>query len=236
MNSSARRRFIKQLAVASAGMAALPAWAQRYGASKFGNDHFILPDLPYAYDAFEPFITKETLYSHHVQVHGDYVRSLNTASFLKPHKPLEKLIEDAEVCAEEVRHHLGGHLNHCQLWKAITPGGTPMSDTMQALVHHSFGSIDALWKEVNLEAAKIPGSGWIWLTYENGLLQVVRTDNEDHFYQSNPSSNALPLIGIDVWEHAYYPTSNDASTYLQGIRIHMNWNEIEVRLKQIKMI
>ncbi len=200
---------------------------------------FELPPLPYAYDALEPYIDVQTMQLHHDKHHATYVTNLNNA--LKGHDfenlPVEQVIrrlsEVPESVRTAVRNNGGGHLNHSMFWQIMTPngGGEPTGELGDAITA-TFGSFDAFKTAFNDAGVKRFGSGWAWLALDHsGKLQVVSTANQD-----NPISDGLyPVLGNDVWEHAYYlKYQNRRPDYLKAWWSVVNWNEIAKRYAQAR--
>ena len=190
-----------------------------------------LPPLPYAYDALAPAISKETMEFHHDKHHATYVTNLNNA--LKEYadlqaKSAEDLIKDLNAVPEAirmaVRNNGGGHVNHTFFWEIMTPGGAkapsgPLADAINA----AFGSLDGLKEKVNDAGAKRFGSGWSWLVANGGNLEVVSTPNQD----SPLMEGKTPLLGVDVWEHAYYiDYRNRRPDYLKAWWETVNWDKV----------
>lgn len=169
---------------------------------------FELPKLSYAYDALEPYIDARTMEIHHTKHHQAYINKLNDALNKHPElkdKSLESLLDDLNSIPEDirgaVRNHGGGTWNHTMFWEIMGPdaGGKPMG-SLAAALDSNFGSFDAFKTEFENAAAGVFGSGWAWLVKRGGSLAVVTTPNQD-----NPLSQGMtPVMGIDVWEHAYY--------------------------------
>jgi Fe-Mn family superoxide dismutase len=200
---------------------------------------FELPPLPYAYDALEPYIDVQTMQLHHDKHHATYVTNLNNA--LKGHDfenlPVEQVIrrlnEVPEGARTAVRNNGGGHLNHSMFWQIMKPngGGQPTGELGDAITS-TFGSFDALKTAFNDAGVKRFGSGWAWLVLDrSGKLQVVSTANQD-----NPISDGLyPVLGNDVWEHAYYlKYQNRRPEYLNAWWNVVNWEEITKRYAQAR--
>jgi len=199
-----------------------------------------LPPLPYAYDALEPIIDKQTMTLHHDMHHGAYVKNLNAA--LEKHSGLanrsaEDLVRDLNAVPEDirtaVRNNAGGHVNHTMFWKIMKPkgGGDPGGPIADA-IHKEFGSFKDFQAKFNDAGAKQFGSGWVWLAGKaNGEVQIVTTPNQD-----NPLSQELfPIFGNDVWEHAYYlKYNNRRPEYLAAWWNVVNWDEINKRFAAFK--
>ncbi len=200
---------------------------------------FELPPLPYDYNALEPYIDTQTMQLHHDKHHGTYVTNLNNA--LKDHafaslpveEVLRRLNEVPEAVRTTVRNNGGGHANHTMFWQIMKPngGGEPTGNIANAITS-SFGSFDAFKTAFNDAGAKQFGSGWAWVTLgQDGKLQISSTANQD-----SPLLNGVyPILGNDVWEHAYYlKYQNRRPEYLSNWWNVVNWNEIEKRYSQAR--
>lgn len=193
---------------------------------------FTLPELPYAYDALEPTIDKETMNIHHTKHHNTYVTNLNAA--LEGHadlqdKSLNELISDLDALPEEirtaVRNNGGGHANHSLFWETLSPngGGEPKGELAEK-IKEKFGSFDAFKEEFQKAAATRFGSGWAWLVLANGEIEVTSTPNQD----SPIMEGNTPLLGLDVWEHAYYLNyQNRRPDYAKAFWDVVNWDVVE---------
>lgn len=198
-----------------------------------------LPDLPYAYDALEPHIDEETMKLHHDKHHNTYVENVNKA--LEGHDDLQKLsIEELVAKLDEVpedirtavRNNGGGHANHSLFWEIMSPngGGEPAGELADA-INETFGSLDNLKDEVKTAATGQFGSGWGWLVVENGELKVVNTPNQD----SPLTDGQTPILGVDVWEHAYYLNyQNKRPAYVDAFWEVVNWDEVARRYEEAK--
>ena len=197
----------------------------------------VLPDLPYDYAALEPFIDSQTMKLHHDMHHGAYVKGLNTALEKHPQlqsKSVEELLRDLNAVPEEirtaVRNQSGGHMNHTMFWKIMKPkGGGEPSGQIGEVIKKSFGNFKDFQTKFNDAGTKQFGSGWVWLVGKsNGEFQVISTPNQD-----NPISQGLfPIMGNDVWEHAYYlKYNNRRPEYLAAWWNVVNWDEINQRLQ-----
>jgi Fe-Mn family superoxide dismutase len=193
---------------------------------------YTLPELPYAKDALEPHIDAQTMEIHHGKHHQTYVTKLNEAVKDTPFdgKPVEELIADLSAIPEKirgaVRNHGGGHANHSLFWKILGPngGGTP-SGKLAADIDAAFGSFEAFKEKFEAAGAARFGSGWVWLVKnKDGKLEIVSTANQD-----SPISDGLtPVIGNDVWEHAYYlKYQNKRPDYLKAWWNVVNWKAVE---------
>lgn len=193
---------------------------------------YTLPQLPYAYDALEPYIDKETMNIHHTKHHNTYLTNLNKA--LEGHddlasKSVEDLISDLNAVPEEirtaVRNNGGGHANHSLFWTLLSPngGGEPKGALLDA-INSKFGSFENFKEQFAAAAAGRFGSGWAWLVVHNGELEIMSTPNQD-----NPlSEGKKPVLGLDVWEHAYYlKYQNRRPEYISAFWNVVNWDEVE---------
>ncbi|MED1205126.1 superoxide dismutase SodA [Heyndrickxia acidicola] len=200
---------------------------------------FELPQLPYAYDALEPHIDKETMNIHHTKHHNTYVTKLNEA--LQGHdellnKSVEEIVSNLDAVPENirtaVRNNGGGHANHSLFWKLLTPNGAgkPAGDLAQA-IESKFGSFEKFKEEFAAAAAGRFGSGWAWLVLNNGELEITSTPNQD-----NPlSEGKTPLLGLDVWEHAYYLNyQNRRPDYINAFWNVVNWDEVSKLYSEAK--
>lgn len=195
---------------------------------------FSLPSLPYAFDALEPYIDTQTMQIHHGKHHAAYVTNLNGAIDKHPElsgKTLEELLSDLNAIPEDirmvVRNHGGGTLNHNSFWEAMAPnaGGVP-DGALAGAIDAAFGSFDAFKGEFEKAATTRFGSGWAWLVRKDSGLAVVSTPNQD-----NPVSDGVtPLLGLDVWEHAYYlKYQNRRPEYVSNWWHVVNWEEVARR-------
>ncbi len=199
--------------------------------------YYELPPLPYAYDALEPYIDARTMEIHHTKHHQAYISNLNAAIEKHPElasKSLDDLLRDLNAVPEDirtvVRNHGGGTWNHSLFWVIMSPkgGGTPGGELAKA-IEATFGSFEAFKAEFEKAANGRFGSGWAWLVLRNGTLAVVSTPNQD-----NPlSEGMIPLMGLDVWEHAYYlKYQNRRAEYVSNWWNVVNWPEVERRFAE----
>ena len=194
---------------------------------------FECPPLPYAPDALEPHIDAQTMTIHHDKHHQTYVDKLNTALEGTEHadRPIDEIIADLDAIPEDkrtaVRNNGGGPLNHSLFWPSMSPdgGGAPEGDLAGA-IDEAFGSFDDFKSKFEAAGAGQFGSGWAWLVLDNGALAVTSTPNQD-----NPISNGqIPLLGNDVWEHAYYlKYQNKRPDYLKAWWNTVDWDEVGKR-------
>jgi len=192
---------------------------------------FELPKLAYAYDALEPHIDARTMEIHHAKHHNAYITNLNGAVEKTPElagKSVEEMLSNLNAVPEAVRsvvrNHGGGTYNHNLFWEVMGPnaGGAPSGDLAKA-IDAAFGSFDAFKAEFSKSAGARFGSGWAWLVKKDGVLSVVSTANQD-----NPLSDGLtPILGIDVWEHAYYLNyQNRRPDYVTAWWNVVNWDAV----------
>jgi len=191
---------------------------------------FTLPALPYAPEALEPHIDAQTMQIHHGKHHQAYVDNLNKAIAGTEHenKSLEELVASAGSISPAVRNNGGGHWNHSFFWEILGPnaGGQPTGALADA-INSTFGSLDALKEKVNAAGATRFGSGWAWLIVRDGRLEVTSTPNQDNPLMDAAEVKGTPILGIDVWEHAYYlKYQNKRPDYLAAIWNVINWNKV----------
>lgn len=189
----------------------------------------ILPEIPYAYDALEPYIDARTMEIHHTKHHQTYIDKLNAA--IKPHEQLHDMAADqlvrnlSEIPADiqtAVRNHGGGHANHSFFWPLLKKGVSPAGPAVDAIVN-TFGSFEKFKEDFSSVAVLLFGSGWTWLTVEGGKLEIVTTPNQD----SPLSLGKTPIVGIDVWEHAYYLNyQNRRPDYVEAFFQVINWDTV----------
>jgi len=191
---------------------------------------FTLPPLPYAFNALEPHIDAQTMQIHHDKHHQAYVDNLNKAiaGTENENKSLEELIASAGKISPAVRNNGGGHWNHTFFWEilASAAGGKPSGKLADA-INQTFGSLDALKEKVNTAGATRFGSGWAWLIIKDGKLEITSTPNQDNPLMDVAEVKGTPVLGIDVWEHAYYlKYQNRRPEYLTNIWNVINWDKV----------
>lgn len=189
---------------------------------------FTLPDLPFTYDALEPYIDEQTMHLHHDRHHQTYVDNLNKA--LEGHTQLqamsiEDLLQNLDQVPEDirtkVRNNGGGHYNHSKFWQWMSPeGGEPSPELIEA-INRDFGSLDDFKQKFADAATGRFGSGWVWLTHADGKLVISDSPNQDSPIMEGTS----PILGLDVWEHAYYlKYQNKRADYVTNWWSVVNWN------------
>ena len=196
---------------------------------------YTLPDLPYAFDALEPYIDEETMHLHHDKHHNTYVTNLNAAIEKYPElgeKSIEELLSDMDAIPTDiktaVRNNGGGHANHSFFWKIMAPnaGGEPTGAIKEA-IDDAFGDFATFKEEFKKAAAGRFGSGWAWLVLENGKLAITSTANQDSPWMEGKK----PILGLDVWEHAYYlKYKNVRPEYIEAFWNVVNWEEVNKQL------
>jgi Fe-Mn family superoxide dismutase len=188
-----------------------------------------LPPLPYAFNALEPHIDARTMEIHHDRHHAAYVNNLNAALEKHPElqsKSIEDLLKNLSQVPEDirtaVRNNGGGHYNHTVFWQIMSPSGGQPSGALTAAIE-KLGGLEELKKQVNANGVAQFGSGWTWLTVDNGALKLERTPNQD----TPLSEGRTPILGIDVWEHAYYLLyQNRRPDYLAAWWNVVNWQKV----------
>lgn len=204
-----------------------PLWAQ-----------FTLPAMPYAYDALEPAIDSMTMRIHHQRHHQAYVNGLNEALAGQGNISLEELMKNMSKYSDKARNNGGGHYNHSLFWTVLTPvQNTQPSPRLLQAIQASYGSLDSLKKLMNQAALGRFGSGWVWLSVgENKKLMVSSTPNQDNPLMDvvPQAQRGTPVLGIDVWEHAYYlKYQNKRGEYLGNIWSVINWNEVSKQYESL---
>ncbi|MGH1516535.1 superoxide dismutase [Chryseobacterium sp. JK1] len=199
---------------------------------------FTLPQLPYAYDALEPFIDKETMTIHHQRHHQAYVDNLNAAleQTNESNPDLELLLQRISEYSPAIRNNGGGHYNHSLFWEILSPSPKsypegPLGDAISS----NFGSIENLKAEMKKSGLALFGSGWVWLYVKfNGSLAISSTPNQDNPMMDVLSMNrGFPILGIDVWEHAYYLNyQNKRADYLDRFWSVLDWSAVEKKYEE----
>ena len=199
---------------------------------------FELPALPYAFNALEPHIDARTMEIHHDKHHAGYVNNLNKAveGTENEGKSLEDLLKNVSKLSTAIRNNGGGHYNHSLFWTIMGPnkGGQPTGALADA-INGTFGSFDKFKEQFNSAAATRFGSGWAWLVSSNGKLVVASTPNQDNPLMDLAEVKGFPIMGIDVWEHAYYlHYQNRRPDYINAWWNVVNWDEVAKRFAQAK--
>jgi len=196
---------------------------------------FTLPALPYAHNALEPHIDELTMQIHHGKHHQAYVDNLNKAIAGTPNegKSLEELVKSAGSISPAVRNNGGGHWNHSFFWEILGPGagGKPSGDLGSA-IDTTFGSFEAFQEKFAAAGTTRFGSGWAWLILKGGKLEITSTPNQDNPLMDVAEVKGTPILGVDVWEHAYYlKYQNKRPDYLKAIWNVIDWNKVAKKYK-----
>lgn len=198
---------------------------------------FTLPALPYGFDALEPHIDAQTMQIHHDKHHQAYVDNLNKALAGTEGEglSLEELMANISKYPAAVRNNGGGHYNHSLFWEVLGANGGAPSGELEAAINESFGSLDGLKEKMNAAGTTRFGSGWAWLGVKDGKLEVCSTPNQDNPLMDVAECKCTPILGIDVWEHAYYlKYQNKRPDYLSAIWNVINWSEVAKRYAAAK--
>lgn len=199
---------------------------------------FTLPNLPYSYDALEPHIDARTMEIHHGKHHNGYTTNLNAAieGTDLANESIESLLKNMSKHSAAVRNNGGGYYNHDLFWKVMSPngGGAPTGE-VASMIDSAFGSFDAFKDAFSKAAATRFGSGWAWLVYNNGKLEVCSTPNQDNPLMDLADCSGTPILGIDVWEHAYYLNyQNRRPDYITAFFNVINWDQVNANLAAAK--
>lgn len=201
---------------------------------------FTLPDLPYEYDGLAPFISSDIQHLHHDKHHRTYVDKLNTALEQYPewqNKSIEEIIVSLDQIPSEVktavRNNGGGHFNHSMFWEMMAPKNKIAenpSGTLLDKIQHEYGDVKIFKEKFSEEALKIFGSGWAWLVWDKDTIRITSTPNQD----SPMTIGQVPLLGLDVWEHAYYlQYYNKRPDYVEAWWNVVNWDNVSKRLDDV---
>ena len=200
---------------------------------------FELPDLDYSHDALEPHIDARTMEIHHGKHHAGYTAKLNAAleGTDKSNKSIDEIMLSLDMSNGALRNNGGGYYNHCLFWKVMSPngGGNPSGSLAEAIIR-DFGSFDEFKNTFSNAAATQFGSGWAWLcVHPGGKLEVCSTPNQDNPMMPGVGCNGVPILGIDVWEHAYYLNyQNRRPDYIEAFFNVLNWTEVQNRYESQK--
>lgn len=192
---------------------------------------FNLPNLPYAYDALEPHIDARTMEIHHTKHHNGYTTKLNGAiegTALAKHS-IEEILKNLDMGNAAVRNNGGGYYNHCLFWEVMSPdGGGQPGGEIGGAIDDSFGSYGSFREQFSNAAATRFGSGWAWLcVHPGGKLEICSTANQDNPLMPNTGCGGFPILGLDVWEHAYYLNyQNRRPDYISSFFNLINWDKV----------
>jgi len=203
---------------------------KRFAATAAGSTKVALPDLSYDYNALEPFISADIMKIHHSKHHQTYVNNFNVA--LEQYAEAEAKQDFTKMIALQgaLKFNGGGHINHSIFWQNMKAGGGEKpTGELAELINKSFGSFENFKKTFCAQSAAVQGSGWGWLGYSNGSVSITTCANQD------PLTTATPLLGVDVWEHAYYlQYKNVRPDYLGAFFNVINWDDVSARLAAAK--
>lgn len=200
---------------------------------------FKLPDLPYSFDALEPHIDAKTMEIHHDKHHAGYTNKLNTAieGTEYAERSIEKILQTVKGTESGVRNNGGGFYNHSLFWKVMSPngGGNPTGELADA-IENDLGGMDRMKETFNKAAATRFGSGWAWVIVgEDGKLKITSSPNQDNPLMSFSEVNGTPILGLDVWEHAYYLNyQNRRPDYISAFWNLINWNQVAENYQKAK--
>lgn len=199
---------------------------------------FELPQLPYAYDALEPHIDARTMEIHHGKHHAGYTNNLNAAveNTDLANNSIEEILKNLDLNNAAVRNNGGGFYNHTLFWNSMSPngGGLPSGDLANA-INETFGSFDSFKEQFSKAAATRFGSGWAWLCSTQGKLSICSSSNQDNPLMPTIGCGGTPILGIDVWEHAYYLNyQNRRPDYVAAFFNVINWDEVSSRYEKSK--
>jgi len=190
---------------------------------------FTLPALPYSFDALEPTIDKETMQIHHDKHHQAYIDNLNKAiaGTENENKTLEELLASAGTLSPAIRNNGGGHWNHSFFWEILSADGGKPEGKLATAIDEAFGSLDEMKEKFNTAGATRFGSGWAWLGVLDGKLVISSTPNQDNPLMDVAEVKSKPILGCDVWEHAYYlKYQNKRPDYLKAFWNVVNWKKV----------
>lgn len=200
---------------------------------------YTLPALPYAVDALEPHFDKETMTIHHQKHHQGYVNNLNNAleGTTFEDEPLENILRSISKHGVAVRNNGGGHYNHSLFWSILSPNPKKEpTGKLAAEINNQYGSLESFKAELNKAGGSRFGSGWAWLFVNyNGAIGITSTTNQDNpLMDTNPTSQGYPILGVDVWEHAYYlKYQNRRPDYLEAFWNVLDWEAVEKRYEEV---
>ena len=228
-----RKDFVSSLFL---GLASTKAMASSSNNIFNTVDAFTLPNLPYAYNALEPFIDAQTMEIHHSKHHQAYVTNLNKAVLGTPNEftPLVDIIKNISKSTVVVRNNGGGHWNHTFFWEILSPKTTAPSENLMTMINRDFGSLEKMQADFNAAATSRFGSGWAWLIVQDNKLKICSTPNQDNPLMDVAEVKGTPILGLDVWEHAYYlKYQNKRADYIKAFWNIVNWNQVEKNLKKV---
>ena len=192
---------------------------------------FSLPKLNYSFTSLEPVIDSVTMRVHYTKHHQGYVTNLNNALKNQPKKSLDSILMNVSKYPTAVRNNAGGHFNHTLFWECLTPGGKELKGDLLQEITKTYGSLDSLQKLMTTQGTTLFGSGWVWLIVnKDNKLQVITSINQDNPIMDLAPIQGTPILGIDVWEHAYYlKYQNKRADYLKNIWKIINWEFVSTK-------
>jgi Fe-Mn family superoxide dismutase len=248
MKQSSRRNFIAQSALAGIGaLVALPSLTAQAGIENMHSETpssplktgFDQQPLPYAYNALEPLIDTMTMdihYNKHAAAYSKNVKEAAQAESVDTTKPLEDVLNKISKYTVKMRNNAGGHYNHEMFWKLLSADANTQPDAkLLAAINASFGSLDEMKKQFTTAATSRFGSGWAWLIYTaDKKLGIMSTPNQDNPLMDIAETKGFPVMGLDVWEHAYYlKYQNRRADYIASFWKLLNWNTVSERFNSI---
>lgn len=241
--NNSRREFIKTAAVVGAGAALLPSWACKTSKNALmaspaiypAGDGFIQEPLPYSYSALEPHIDARTMEIHYTKHHAAYIKNLNAVATHKEiaAKSLEEILQRVSKLPEDirttVRNNGGGHWNHTFFWKIMSaPANTAPAGEFLEAINKGWGGLETFKTEFEKAASSRFGSGWAWLVKTKKGLEITSTANQDNPLMDVSDVQGIPVLGVDVWEHAYYlHYQNRRGDYLKNFWNVVNWPKVQ---------
>lgn len=198
---------------------------------------FTLPQLDYAYDALEPHIDARTMEIHHSKHHQGYTNKLNAATegTENESKDILDILSNLDMTNMPLRNNAGGYYNHKLFWEIMSPNGNnKMSDELKSAIDNSFGTFDNFKDSFSKAAATRFGSGWAWLCVKDGQLQICSSANQDNPLMPSIGCGGTPILGLDVWEHAYYLNyQNRRPDYINAFFSVINWGVVSAKFNQV---